>query len=165
MEIANINNALAVADKRYMDWDELWSLVRLSDMTESENAFAMTLNVKGGGGAGAGKSTMLDNTVVAVEHDVLTVSGAESHTEKKTAKESGGWTSTSKSWQSFSRSTRLPRQVDASKISATRDGDALRITLPKVTASGKSATATATATTDGSSGARRVIPIERRAIA
>jgi HSP20 family molecular chaperone IbpA len=67
---------------------------------------------------------------VKVDNDKLTVSGE--YTASHTAEEVG-WMKTEKEYSSFTRTTRLPANVDSEKITAKKvDGNKLQITLPKV---------------------------------
>jgi len=70
-----------------------------------------------------------DQLKVHMEDDVLTISG-EKKTEKK--EEQDGWRSFSSSYSTFSKSTRVPKDVNKEHITASHDGKRLRLSLPKV---------------------------------
>ncbi|WP_293677850.1 Hsp20/alpha crystallin family protein [uncultured Phenylobacterium sp.] len=69
-----------------------------------------------------------DDVKIAVEDDVLTVSG-EKKTEKETKEED--YRLSERTYGAFSRSVTLPRSVEAGKITATMKDGVLKLTAPK----------------------------------
>jgi HSP20 family protein len=69
-----------------------------------------------------------DDVSIAVENDVLTVSG-ERKSEHEESKE--GYRRIERAFGSFSRSLRLPEGVDADAVSASFEKGVLEISIPK----------------------------------
>eukprot|EP00457_Paulinella_chromatophora_P015963 gb/GEZN01016678.1/.p1 GENE.gb/GEZN01016678.1/~~gb/GEZN01016678.1/.p1 ORF type:complete len:136 (-),score=27.75 gb/GEZN01016678.1/:406-813(-) len=101
---------------RNLDWDVLLNEPVDVGLTEHENQY--TMRVRTGEDFGKNK---LD---VTVEDDVCTIKGEYSD-EQKSA------TGFHRRFSSFSRSVRLPDNVDQDKIKAEFKGGVLNVTLPK----------------------------------
>lgn len=89
------------------------------DVAETKDGLTVTLEVPG---------LTRDQIQVTAEDDVLTVSGEKSETHEKTE---GEIRLTERSFGRFSRSIRLPRSADGSRIDAAMKDGVLTIAIPK----------------------------------
>lgn len=102
-------------------WDTLTDLAvsPRMDMQDTKDAIQVTVELPG---------LTQDDVKIAVEDDVLTVSG-----EKKAEKDvkAENYRFSERAYGAFSRSILLPRSVDADKIKATMTDGVLKIVAPK----------------------------------
>lgn len=89
------------------------------DVKETEAGLEITVELPG---------IAKDDVKIAVEDDVLTISG-EKRTEKETSEKD--YRVSERSYGAFSRSIALPRSVDASKIQASMADGVLKLTAPR----------------------------------
>lgn len=90
------------------------------DFSETKNAVEIAIELPG---------IQQDDVSITVDGNMLTISG-----EKKveTERKDEDYHLTERQWGAFSRSVRLPHQVDGDKIAAELKDGVLKITAPKV---------------------------------
>jgi len=91
------------------------------DVIEHEKEYLMTAELPG---------ITKDDVKISVKNDILTISG-EKKQEKKII-EQGNIKRTERCFGKFSRSIRLPRDADESKITATQEHGVLTVTIPRI---------------------------------
>lgn len=101
-------------------WKERDAFVPVVDVKETEDSFEVTVEVPG---------ISKDDIEVTLEQDVLTIKGEK---KEESEKKEGDYHLVERRYGSFSRSIRLPKQVDTKKkLQAVHKDGVLRITLPK----------------------------------
>lgn len=90
------------------------------DVVESKTDYRVSLDVPG---------VKPEEIKIECKDGVLTISGARKHERKD---ENENYRYMERSYGSFSRSFRLPKDVDQAKISAHHEDGVLRLTLPKL---------------------------------
>lgn len=108
-------------DELTESWDNLteFTMAPRMDVRDTKKALELSFELPG---------IAQDDVKIAVEDDILTVSG-EKKAESDTTE--GDYRVHERSYGSFSRSVLLPRSVDAARIKATMDKGVLKIVAPK----------------------------------
>lgn len=127
MIVRNANWPFRIVDSFFDDlWEPDFTLLRFPmvqfpslDIKEADNEYTITVDAPG---------YTKEEINIEVKDDILTIS-SEHKDEKEENKE--GYIYKERSERSFSRSIRIPKNVNAEEVNATLDNGLLTLTIPK----------------------------------